>query len=57
MRNRKMVKKEDGEYKRIISIIEQAEKDEKILQFLKKTDISNENAKKIAIFMYGRMSR
>lgn len=52
-----MVKKEDGEYKRIISIIEQAEKDEKILQFLKKTDISNENAKKIAIFMYGRMSR
>ncbi|MBC1923175.1 Uncharacterised protein [Listeria grayi] len=51
------VSKENSEYKNIIDLINLAEKDKKLMGLLKKENISDDTAKKIAIFIYGRLSK
>lgn len=51
------VSKENSEYKNIIDLIDLAEKDKKLMGLLKKENISDDSAKKIAIFIYGRLSK
>lgn len=51
-----IVLKEDESYRRIIEIINKAERDKGIIESLTDNGISKNDAQKIAIFIYGRIS-
>lgn len=48
---------EDGDYKNIIKLIDLAEKDQNLKKIIMRDSISVEMAEKIAVFIYGRLSK